>query len=536
MLAQLSRLPALGALSTRADDDPTVALIDAWAMVADVLSFYIAVTANEGFVRTATEPRSLRELARSIGYSPHPGVAASTYLAFTVEEGAGAAEEVPIPPGTRAQSSPDGDELPQTFETTEELFAHPEWNALRPRQTEPQLVSTTTRVFYFEGTDTRLRPGDWMLLRAGESADPANPGVIRNIPLQVARVDPDQARQHTRVELVRPQAPPAPFQPPDLIVTFNPPPPGAYVGPIVLTGATAAALASEFTWSSDDTQLFAEMQFLREATFAKYVNKAAVTPQPASDTGIFAMRIQTAPFGHNAPRWDTLPGEWRLNPPDSLGAPFPNNWDQPSNPWPATAASSGVADFYREIYGEPGQEEEIILLDTERSEVLPASWVLLTGSGQGERVAAMRVTKSQSISRADFALNGHVTALTVEQPEAGQPVPGDFRLRTTTIYAQSEALKLAGKPRETAVQGDTIELDHMLENQIRPGQPVILSGTPTDLKDIVERELAIVREAMNVAGHTRLVFERKLQRAYRRDSVTVNANLTPASHGESHNE
>jgi len=169
MLARLSRMPALGSLGTRADEDLTIALLDAWATVADVMTFYIERSANEGFVRTATEQRSVQELARSIGYAPHPGVAASTYLAFTVEDGPGAAEDVPIPAGTRAQSTPGGDELPQTFETIEELAAHPEWNALRPRQTEPQLISATTRVIYLDGIDTRLNPGDWMLLRAGEN-------------------------------------------------------------------------------------------------------------------------------------------------------------------------------------------------------------------------------------------------------------------------------------------------------------------------------------------------------------------------------
>ena len=41
---------------------------------------------------------------------------------------------------------------------------------------------------------------------------------------------------------------------------------------------------------------------------------------------------------------------------------------------------------------------------------------------------------------------------------------------------------------------------------------------------------------MNIAGYTHLVFESKLQRVYRRGSVTVKANLAPATHGESHKE
>ena len=60
------------------------------ACVADVLTFYQERIANEGFLRTATERRSVLELARAIGYELKPGVAASVHLAFTVEDAPGA--------------------------------------------------------------------------------------------------------------------------------------------------------------------------------------------------------------------------------------------------------------------------------------------------------------------------------------------------------------------------------------------------------------------------------------------------------------
>ena len=72
-------------LTTRAPDDPAIALLDAWAVVGDVLSFYQERIANEGFLRTATERRSVLELARQIGYELNPGVAAATYLVWEVE-------------------------------------------------------------------------------------------------------------------------------------------------------------------------------------------------------------------------------------------------------------------------------------------------------------------------------------------------------------------------------------------------------------------------------------------------------------------
>ena len=80
--------PALRALKTRERSDPAIALLDAWATVADVLTFYQERIANEGYLRTATERRSVLELARLVGYALRPGVAASVYLAYTLDKGA----------------------------------------------------------------------------------------------------------------------------------------------------------------------------------------------------------------------------------------------------------------------------------------------------------------------------------------------------------------------------------------------------------------------------------------------------------------
>src|SRR4029077_5976306 len=52
----------LARLTTRGDDDFTIALLDAFASVADVLTFYQERIANEGYLRTATERRSILEL------------------------------------------------------------------------------------------------------------------------------------------------------------------------------------------------------------------------------------------------------------------------------------------------------------------------------------------------------------------------------------------------------------------------------------------------------------------------------------------
>ncbi|MBW4644919.1 MAG: putative baseplate assembly protein [Goleter apudmare HA4340-LM2] len=154
----------LAKLNTRAVDDPAIALLDAWAIVADVLTFYQERIANEGYLNTATEQRSVLELARSIGYELNPGVAASTFLAFAVEDTPTSLSVARVPQGTQVVSVPKGEELPQTFETSAEIIAHVEWNGLKPRLAKPQEINAETEKLYLQGIATQLQAGDRILL------------------------------------------------------------------------------------------------------------------------------------------------------------------------------------------------------------------------------------------------------------------------------------------------------------------------------------------------------------------------------------
>ena len=113
--------PIPARLATRSPDDPAIALLDAWSTIGDVLAFYQERIANEGFLRTATERRSILEQARLIGYELHPGVAASAYLAFGVDTAEGSPASAVVPAGTKVQSVPGQNELPQTFEKEDYL-------------------------------------------------------------------------------------------------------------------------------------------------------------------------------------------------------------------------------------------------------------------------------------------------------------------------------------------------------------------------------------------------------------------------------
>ncbi|HEX3577710.1 MAG TPA: putative baseplate assembly protein [Thermoanaerobaculia bacterium] len=188
-------LRPLLALTTRQSSDPAIAMLDAWALVADVLTFYQERIANEGFLRTATERRSVLELARLIGYRLRPGVASSVYLAYTLEK---ESQPVIIPAGTRAQSLPGPGELPQSFETSADVEARTEWNVFTPRTTRPQTIAAgnaeTFENLYLQGVTTKLKPNDPLLLVFGSAAG-------QQFVRRVRSVEADAAANRTHVIL-----------------------------------------------------------------------------------------------------------------------------------------------------------------------------------------------------------------------------------------------------------------------------------------------------------------------------------------------
>jgi len=186
----------LQGLTTRDRSDLSIALLDGWATTADVLTFYQERIANEGFLRTATERRSILELARLVGYTLRPGVAATVYLAYTVDDNQ--VEPVTIAAGARSQSSPGPGESPQSFETSEDVVARRDWNNLQVRVHRPQRIVLDTAgsigdtpsvdsifaaladqrhalaidTLVVAGTSTNLKPGDKLLLRFRDDGPP----------------------------------------------------------------------------------------------------------------------------------------------------------------------------------------------------------------------------------------------------------------------------------------------------------------------------------------------------------------------------
>ena len=124
-------LPAAGRDPAHADDGPrsrqiwrpgaqgdlAVQMIEWWAYLCDVLTFYNERIANQSYLRTADLPESVNRLIALLGYRPRPGIGATGTLAalatgsspFTLPVGLPGAEQArpgPAAPGLRAAERP----------------------------------------------------------------------------------------------------------------------------------------------------------------------------------------------------------------------------------------------------------------------------------------------------------------------------------------------------------------------------------------------------------------------------------------------
>lgn len=513
LLARLSAAgrPALAGLRKRDDEDFSIALLDAWATVSDVLTFYQERIANESYLRTATERRSLLELARLIGYELRPGVAASAFLAFTVEDPPGAPgsapARVPIDKGTRVQSIPAPDEKPQTYETLERIEARAAWNAIRPRLTRRHPVMAQTRdPLLFEGLATGLRPGDGLLLLPDDGGTPT----FR----QVSKVTPLPTQQRTQVAL---EAQPA------IIVILAP----LFSPPALQTtqfqafssskGISTATIKGPVTSASFDAAASVSA-FRAGDVFAHLI---ALRPPPPS---VFALRTRASIFGHNAPAWSTLPVNQRIgefgpdtstDPPDYafIAGPYASRKDT----WAETALSKYA----------PDPTGTHVYLDNVYSSVVAGSWAVLR---QGAFSKAYPISGVAEKSMADFSLSAKVTQLDVGTRDGFD----SFSIRGTTAYVQSEELTLARLPITDPVAGIQIELEGWVDG-LSVGQSIILCGELNDMRGVRTCERAVlakIEHVMDAEGATRITLTAPVN-SYVRDTVTICANIARASHGES---
>ncbi|MEX8521109.1 MAG: putative baseplate assembly protein [Leptothrix sp. (in: b-proteobacteria)] len=323
-LADGPRVAPLAGLTTRDSDDPAIALLDAAALLADVVTFYQERIANEGYLRTATEPASIAALAALVGYTGRPGVASSVFLAYGVQA-ASPDEVVPVPAGCRVQSVPDPGSMPQTFETAEALQARPAWNRLPLRATQPQRPAPDSEVLFFKGVATNLKPNDPLLLMRGSDVVP---GALP----RVESVEPDFSTNVTKVRLQRPTKPTSLPKVTEQVSV-------SVIGSQVLESlrlapashpASAVDLKQDvrgaLTMNNDAAvQMLLAFQPMMASSLYTAIGNARVAQRP--DVSVLTFRTRAAVYGHNAPLRPVVDdagkavgyGEWTLQKPTPTG-------------------------------------------------------------------------------------------------------------------------------------------------------------------------------------------------------------------------
>ena len=586
-----SEFPELAALKTRAAEDPAIALLDAWAVTADVLSFYQERLANEAYLATATERRSVIELARLIGYQPRPGVSASVYLAYEMDANA---TELEIPPQTRAQSVPGPGEQMQTFETAEPLKARAEWNTLELRMSQPPRRDPETilrQSLYFQGTATLLKANDVLLVDFGTGG--------KLMPCRVGSLEVNVAASRTRVDLmpfptpsgVRAKETDAPKIEPSkiesgfttLISQLVSPPSLPPRNELRLTRDIRAAFA---TGSDVFPQLLqASLPGLADSLYGALAHTKATAPVPIK---VYALRAKAALFANNAPN------------PFIKSVPVGGAANVSTTPLSLATAWIGLVP--------PQTDDEaakkgltLIGLDAPYEQIKPegsaslassvtASYVLIDRpdikfgdtSGQGEHVVRdefltgnrlstiHRITQANTVAMsAGISLTGKVTQLGLDRGWLSKTdtdkienlLKSTLLLRGTQVYAQSELLVLADDPVEDDIcdhfQGlpslaREIELDGLYDG-LKPGRWLVLTGQRTDVPGTTatpgaERVmLAGVRHGIKHVDkdpipldgdtiHTFITLAKPLAYCYKRDTVALYGNVVRADHGETRRE
>jgi len=464
--------------TARQDDDFGIALIDMWAYIADILTFYQERTANEAYLRTARWRDSLRRLAALLDYQPAPGVAATAYLAFTLQAPTPSSPETRIKTGLRVQSVPGQDEKPQKFETIEERLARHTWNRLTPVTTREQVLRRGTEAIYLTGQVRALKVGDALLIVGDERGDTLD--------------------------------------------------------------STPTGDAGSENWDFRYVTQIDYLPELTKVTLNRRLGAARLNVSPTSkNPRVYVMRQRGSLFGFNAPDWGTLP---EIAKRQALGHQFDVKTTMVTIIVPNEAGETQTVTTTTAIVAKPGQTlpalptrwefekdspSKVIDLDAVYPTIVVDQWVVLQRPTYEE---LYRVRETTIQTRADFMISGKITRLNVDTDEN---LPS-FKAQTPSVavYFGQEELPFGGMPEDPTFPKDWIDVVGDV-TELERERPILLVGFD---KGKAVSELAILAETELRGANTRLRFLDLLQHEYDRATLQIYANVVEATHGESVSE
>ena len=226
-----------------------------------------------------------------------------------------------------------------------------------------------------------------------------------------------------------------------------------------------------------------------------------VDPAPVPQPYVFRKRCDV--FGHNAPMWKAMSSDFRGNYPGA---------DKNTKQWPnfVVADASG----------------NVVDLDGSHPDIVAGSWVVLSKPSYRE---LWQVDEATELNRAEFAISGKVTRLTLSGGEHYAYFSGE--VRNLTVYAVSEPLTLSEQPDPSDVTGDHLDVTAGADAAVfEQGRRLIVRGETTGGEPHAED--AVLKAVVAGGDRWRLTLEGDLSATYKRGTVIVHGNVALATHGE----
>lgn len=173
--------------------DLALQMMEWWAYLADILTFYNQRIANQAYLGTADLPQSVNGLVRLLGYRPRPGIGATGTLAAL----ANTPLPFTLPQGFAIQSKPGPGQQPQVFEVSadttvgvpptgpvsqEQMLGAVTAQTQTLNQSQQNVaLNASTSILTVAGTVSAVKNGAWVLVLpsdwASTSADLASFGL-----------------------------------------------------------------------------------------------------------------------------------------------------------------------------------------------------------------------------------------------------------------------------------------------------------------------------------------------------------------------
>ncbi len=512
-------------------------LIELWAYLADILTFYQERIANEAYLSTATQRDSLRRLAELVGYRPQPGSAATALLAFTIEK----QKSITIPAGFRTGSKAKPGKQAAVFETSDAIVALGSHSAI-----PLSMVAPTNQFAKLSDYGLVLAAGPSLTTAAAASNIYGGAGAtyletflfdsaVNDAVSSFAEAEPQDfvsssssfslssssAFSFSSISSVFSSA---------IFSIFS----GLYVSKdtrqVVLQGTSTRLEVGDYVLVVENQGESGEKATLRQISTVKSDKTSSTTiitwqeDEGASyeNVTLHALRVTAAPFGSNAPSWDSLPATLTNSDNKNPNAPFKNSWDKESNDEAHVPDDSQI--FLDSTY------------DDAKGTADNPGWVVLLSDNVAPFVAHVR--DARPVTKIGFTLSAKSTRLSLN---FGETVPkNQFLLRSTVVLTGNEQLTLQNNlPLPDPLSGSKLILDGLYP-QLTSGQTVILQGTLYDPdanppSEVINAEAAILAAApvVDTANNiTTVTLKTALAESYVRAGAVLLANIAEATQGE----